>query len=133
MPALNFQKQFVPLIESGKKRQTIRCRKRPIKVGDLLYLYTGQRTKNCRKIAESICLETQHFDFRMSRSASAPIIHVNHSIINILQFHKLAIADGFKKRSEFCDFFIHSPKAIEQGGVTSFSGQIIKWGMLCKP
>ena len=57
MPALNFQKQFVPLIESGEKRQTIRSqRKQPIKVGDLLYLYTGQRTKNCRKLAESICL-----------------------------------------------------------------------------
>lgn len=51
MALLNFQKQFADLIEAGTKRQTIRAaRKYPIKVGDKLYLYTGLRTKYCRKL-----------------------------------------------------------------------------------
>jgi len=51
MPALNFQKQFAAAVESGEKRQTIRAlRKNPIKAGDWLYLYTGQRTKWCRPL-----------------------------------------------------------------------------------
>lgn len=51
MPLLNFELRFAGLIESGEKRQTIRAqRKYPIKAGDKLYLYTGVRTKNCRKL-----------------------------------------------------------------------------------
>ena len=51
MPALNFQKQFAAAVESGEKRQTIRKqRKHPIKLGDKLYLFTGQRTKWCRRV-----------------------------------------------------------------------------------
>ena len=58
MPALNFQKRFAPLVEDGSKRTTIRLwRKRPFKVGDRLYLYTGQRTKSCRKLGEAVCTD----------------------------------------------------------------------------
>lgn len=56
MPAFNFQPDFVPLIESGQKCQTIRksARGRP---GDTAYLYTGQRTKQCRLIGTAPLLE----------------------------------------------------------------------------
>ncbi len=56
MPALNFQPRFADLVARGKKRQTIRpVRRRPIKAGDLLHLYTGMRTKGCRKLGEAVC------------------------------------------------------------------------------
>lgn len=56
MPAYNFQPQFVPLILDGTKHHTIRRRrKRPTKPGDVLKLYTGQRTKDCRLVLETIC------------------------------------------------------------------------------
>jgi len=56
MPALNFQNRFADQVESGQKRQTIRLqRKRPIVVNDKLYLYTGMRTKHCRKLGETYC------------------------------------------------------------------------------
>ena len=46
MPAINFKKQFVPMIENGKKQMTIRkMRKRPFMVGDKLYLKSGSRFK----------------------------------------------------------------------------------------
>ena len=52
MPALNFKKQFAEKVETGEKRQTVRAkRKRAFVVGDKLYLYTGMRTKYCRKLA----------------------------------------------------------------------------------
>lgn len=52
MPAYNFQKQFAPLVESGQKRQTIRAigKRRHARPGESLQLYTGQRTKACRKL-----------------------------------------------------------------------------------
>lgn len=57
MVAYNFKKRFAPLIESGKKRQTIRAlgKRRHAQRGDVLTLYTGQRTKACRKLLETIC------------------------------------------------------------------------------
>lgn len=56
MPALSFQKQFADAILGGVKSQTVRTkRKRPIKRGDRLYLYTGMRTKQCRKLGEAKC------------------------------------------------------------------------------
>ncbi len=47
----NFKAQFVPLVESGVKRQTIRQtrkdKRRPVP-GDIAALYTGLRTRNTR-------------------------------------------------------------------------------------
>lgn len=56
MPALNFKKQFVPKIQAQEKRSTIRAeRKNPIKVGDVLQLYTGMRTKQCTLVGTAEC------------------------------------------------------------------------------
>lgn len=57
MPALSFNKKFVPHILNGTKKQTIRkFRKKPINVGNRLFLYTGMRTKQCKKIGEASCV-----------------------------------------------------------------------------
>lgn len=61
MPALNFQARFAELVESGQKRQTIRKPRkndRDPKAGDTLQLYTGMRTKACRKLGEARCYAT---------------------------------------------------------------------------
>jgi len=56
MPAYNFQRQFVWMIERGAKHHTIRPkRKRPTRPGDRLKLFTGMRTKNCKLIMEETC------------------------------------------------------------------------------
>lgn len=53
MPAINFT-VFQDKILSGEKCQTVRAtaRARP---GDRLHLYTGMRTKACRKLGEAVC------------------------------------------------------------------------------
>jgi hypothetical protein len=54
MPAYNFQKQFAPLVQSGEKRQTIRTlgKRSHAQPGNKLQLYTGMRTKQCRKLVD---------------------------------------------------------------------------------
>lgn len=57
MVAYSFQKQFAEPILSGQKLQTIRApRKRHARPGEMLQLYTGMRTRTCKKIAEKKCV-----------------------------------------------------------------------------
>ncbi len=53
MVAVNFT-VFQDKILSGEKRQTVRATAR-CKPGDRLQLYTGMRTKACRKLGEAVC------------------------------------------------------------------------------
>lgn len=63
MPAYNFKECFADDVQSGKKRQTVRAvRKRETKSGDPLYLYTGMRTKRCRKLLTTTCREIKSIE-----------------------------------------------------------------------
>ena len=113
MPALNFKKEFADLVESGQKTQTIRqVRKRPIKPGDMLYLYTGMRTKSCQKLGEARCLSI------------APIVIFPDGWVNVdrVEFPASMIAykDGFNSVEDFINFFL------KQYGLP-FCGDLIKW------
>lgn len=56
MALLGYKKRFVKPIQQLLKEWTIRdFRKIPIKPGERLYMYTGLRTKHCKKIGEAIC------------------------------------------------------------------------------
>jgi ASC-1-like (ASCH) protein len=117
VPALSFKKEFVDAVKNGTKTQTIRAtRKRPIKVGDTLYLYTGMRTKNCKKLKEVICKSVQD-------------IFINEAGITLsddefpLRYYvseRLALDDGFNSFTELFCF-------IESNHVIPFKGQLIKW------
>lgn len=72
MPAINFKRVWADAVRSGDKPCTIRqVWKRPIREGDILYLYTGMRTKQCKKLREAECIavtplrvETEKVTFR---------------------------------------------------------------------
>ncbi len=59
MTAYSFMRRFVPPIEAGTKRQTIRApragRSRHVNVGGEMQLYTAMRTKHCRLIKRVHC------------------------------------------------------------------------------
>lgn len=117
MPALNFKKQFAPDVESGKKRQTIRaCRKdgRDPKPGQTLYLYTGMRTKICRKLGEVVCKSVEHISLGYLH------IKINNKILGREEIKKLALADGFCCLKDFRNFF-------KQTHGLHFKGYLIKW------
>lgn len=62
---LNFKAELAPMVESGEKRQTFRPpRKRPIRAGDTLKLYTGLRTKKARLLGTAVCTQVVPMEIR---------------------------------------------------------------------
>lgn len=76
MVAYSFNRRFVPAIEAGSKRQTIRAhRRRHARIGEQLQLYTGMRTKACRLIRDDVVctrLDEVTFDLRELGQEDAP-------------------------------------------------------------
>jgi len=103
MPALNFKKQFAPMIESGEKRQTIRALRKDCRnpqTGQMLYLYTGTRTTSCRKLKEVICKDVSQLTIEKNGD-----IIVGIDCLDSWQEYKLACDDGFRTLGDFLDFF----------------------------
>ena len=115
MAAINFTR-FVDKVEGGTKRCTIRRhRKRPVKVGEPLHLYTGMRTKACRKLRQEIC-----------RSTTPLIIEKNRVVLKgkelaARQIRKLAHDDGYENLADFWTFFVGRKRK------DPFEGNLIKW------
>lgn len=117
MPILNFKPQFADLIQSGQKCQTIRpVRKHPIKKGDILYLYTGLRTKYSKKLAEARCTAISPIQIGSQQ------VWLNDVCLPIKMIDSLAKQDGFKDEFEFFDFF-HRHYSLP------FSGYVIYWAI----
>ena len=126
MPAINFQKRFAPLVESGVKTQTIRPKRKDGRnphEGDTLYLYVGQRTKGCRKLGEGICTKVLQFIlFEDGR------VIVDTDDLDVADKDELAIKDGFKDFDEMYDFFSRQYWESEDFGLP-FYGLLIEWDL----
>ncbi len=90
MVALNFSPEFAGPVERREKLQTIRSTPRA-NVGDRLQLYTGQRTKLCRKLSaiDPVCTEVIEVGFDHS------FVRVGHAAIGQSEFDAFARRDGF--------------------------------------
>ena len=118
MPSLNFQKQFVQQIREGRKCQTIRSlRKVLFKTGDLLYLYTGMRTKNCTKLGEAKASEVLPVLINKWR------IEVDGKTLTHRECDEFAKEDGFEDWVKMKVWFLNNHGF-------PFSGQLIKWTKL---
>ena len=122
MPALNFQARFAPLVENGEKRQTIRAYrkdKHDPKPGDTLYLYTGMRSKACRKIGEARCKKVYEITLcERYRDPSIGTLMAGSGLPGSID--SLARLDGFKNPTEMFDWF-------EKTHGLPFEGLLIKW------
>jgi len=115
MPLLNFQKQFADDVECGKKNQTIRkTRKRPIKAGDNLYLYTGLRTKKARELKETICKTVEDIIITEDKDIIISGEPLNGG------FDHFAQLDGFKDYNDMLSWFNNTHGL-------PFTGQLIRW------
>ena len=119
MPTYNFQQQFVVPILNKTKPHTIRMpRKRPTKAGDLIYMYTGLRTKKAKKFAESICVD-------VSPITIYPYIgHIRWGDGNLFEEIEIEVLfnkDGFTNGRDFFDFFIRKYKS------SALHLEIIEW------
>lgn len=130
MVALNFKAQFAEDVECGTKRRSIRAPRkngRNPKRGDELQLYTGMRTKNCRKLADAKCVRVRPVEIDYSGVAiegrklyagNAPAyaggVDPDHYDSDF------ARADGFSCFQDMRKFF-----EMEYG--LPFSGLLIEW------
>ncbi len=123
MPAYNFKAQFAAAVERGEKTQTIRAPRKNghAQVGGKVHLYTGMRTKSCRRLGIGRC----------TRSSA---IHITPTGISISQdgsqddgddiwlagtdADDFAIRDGFTDFKALLDFFKDD---------MPFHGQLICW------
>ncbi|MEM1153653.1 MAG: hypothetical protein AAGI44_05900 [Pseudomonadota bacterium] len=123
MVAYNFQSRFALAVEDGTKRQTIRAlgRRRHAKPGEMLQLYTGQRTKQCRLLREDRCHEVWPV-LMTPRNLQSGIIVARVSVadvpLSISNICALSRADGFACVADFFDFFRSR---------LPFEGVLIKW------
>lgn len=133
MVAYNFQEQFVPAIEAGLKRQTTRPmrKNRHAKIGEKLQLFSGLRTKECRKLLakEPVCAAVDAIEIHLSNCIPAEIerIVINGRELPDDEAEAFAKADGFHDnetqtaRDEMAVFFQRFY------GCGVFRGRVIHW------
>jgi hypothetical protein len=116
MIAINFKEKFADLFASGKKTQTIRRTNR-FKVGDTLQLYTGQRTKACRKLGEAIIAGVTGVSIY-----NDCVVFSNGFFFGSKEGTSIfAQKDGFKDFEEMKAFFV------ARYGDLPFEGYLIEW------
>lgn len=109
---------FIDKILSGEKRQTIR-RASPkwenVKVGDKLTLYTGLRTKHCRKLGEAV-VESVGKVFFYRAGLIAVVTRYGENLLTEFwltedEVDELVRRDGFGDVHDFWHFFdAHYPE-----------------------
>lgn len=120
MPAYNFQSRFAPLVVSGEKRQTIRAigKRRHAAQGDRIQLYTGMRTKICRKLMDP--------DPVCTFAATVYICHGIGSPAVLIVGHETPDQDAFARADGFDDFYAMLDWFGKTHGLP-FEGVLIKW------
>lgn len=106
MVAYNFKSAFINGIVFGEKRQTIRRdRKRHARPGEPVQLYTGMRTKHCRKLIhpDPVCVGCDDITLRLGHQAGEPVqdILINRIPLSAEEFDTFAVADGFRADGQF--------------------------------
>ena len=121
MVAYNFKPQFADAVAHGTKLQTIRPigKKRHVRAGEPIQLYTGMRTKACRKLGETRCLVTKHITLG-THEAWINGVRLSGTSLNLL-----ARQDGFRGWTEMRDWFA------ETHGMP-FQGILICWEAIPK-
>lgn len=119
MPILNFSPEFDDLVASHKKCRTIRRlgTANPIKVGDLLYLYTGLRTARRRRLSTETPMVTRTSFVTLRKSS----VLVDNEHVDPNEF---AHQDGFSDYSAMRAWFEKKHQMPEHG---VFEGILIEW------
>ncbi|ALL14284.1 hypothetical protein [Caulobacter henricii] len=93
MVAYSFKPSFIPAIDAGTKRQTIRLpRKRHARAGEALQFFTGPRMKPVR-IGAAVCVAAR--EVRLDFRAATVTIEDAMMIDELEDLNAFAIRDGF--------------------------------------
>lgn len=110
MPLYNFQKRFADNVESGKKLQTIRRRRKRLTVaGEMLHLYTGLRSKFSRLLRRAKCTRVLPIEIYATPvevvSRQFVQVKVGPEWISSEELDDFARADGFIDADDFYAFW----------------------------
>lgn len=115
MVAINFT-MFPDKVENGEKNQTIR-ESAKVSIGTKLQLYTGMRTKACRKLKDAVCKSVT----RVILAERFAIAHGN-TVTTGIYLDDFARTDGFVDYVHMWKFFKLRANQNEE-----FHGWLIKW------
>lgn len=126
MVAYNFQARFATAVADGSKRQTIRAERkdgRHAKPGDRIQLYTGMRTRACRKLRDPdpICSESRPIQIA-SWCVSMRDPDPKKQLLLFVPDH----LDAFARADGFADFEAMKTWFAKTHGLP-FSGRLIGW------
>lgn len=124
MVAINFNSRFETPIREGWKTQAIRkAREQQPKPGDMLQLFTGMRTPDCRRICPDVRC-TDMLSIEISFGEDFGIDRIVTDGVPVLDLDAFAVRDGFIDSDDMAAFFkrIHGPLQV-------FKGLVIEWSM----
>jgi hypothetical protein len=116
MVAFNFMAQFAPLVAARVKCQTIRQTARAA-AGDRIQLYTGMRTKKCRKLVypDPACILVDYVGIRPEH------LTLGNTKLHAGTADDFAVRDGFEDYDDMVEWFR------EKYGSPYFTGYVHVW------
>lgn len=130
MGLYSFRPQFTAHIRSGRKKHTIRAKRKDgwvEKPGNTMYLYENVRTKNGKHIDDRECARVEEIRIEMQvyvgksvllRGCQFPHVIVAGNDLSATEKEALAFADGFDSFADMMKFW---------KGKLPFEGYIIHW------
>jgi hypothetical protein len=122
MVAYSFKSRFETAIREGWKTQTIRGgRARHARPGEMLQLFVGMRTAQCRKICADVrCADV--LKIVISFDGDGGIERIITDGVAVRDLDAFAVLDGFKDSDDMADFW-----RAEHGPQGLWSGVVIEW------
>ena len=121
MVAYSFKRRFAAPILFGRKRQTIRAdRKRHARPGETTQLYTGMRTRFCRKLGTATCAEA--VPVLLNFDAGSVVFPDGRFLSLQCELDRFARDDGFLNWEHLVSFW-----RSEHGLLPFFNGVLIRW------
>src|SRR6476660_5404138 len=120
MALINFSREdFVKAVANGSKHFTIRqLRKKPVKKGETLQLYTGLRTKQARKLREAVC--TNVGDIKIENKRKEFLFLLENKPLSLEEVQDISNKVGFDSVEDWIEYFKNKYKF-------PFKGQLIEW------
>ncbi|MCJ2051670.1 hypothetical protein [Methylobacterium sp. J-070] len=138
MVAYSFKSRFAAPILAGTKAQTIRAERagksRHARPGELVQLYTGMRTRQCRRLGEAWCLEVLPIRLCFSRHGMAELVQFGDRFIRPERTDDFAREDGFVDAEDMARFWWaehgsapRSDDRFTDPDTLIFEGVLIRW------
>jgi hypothetical protein len=127
MPAYNFKAQFAPAVAAGQKLSTIRGRS--ARVGATAYLFTGMRTKACKRLGQGRITGCEPIALG-STVDGLPTGRLAGELLSQKALNKLAKIDGFPNALAMIDWFAETYDQLDllnSGSWLVFEGFLTTW------